>query len=220
RGRGFAPPRRQEPGERPLRERSPGGDRGRGGVDAALGGRQEEDARRGGPHARHQRVAAQGAGDAQDQVLDQPDRALRRRRADGRLGPDRAEDHRRHLRRGGAAPRRRGFPPRPPPRPPPRGAPRPPPRPKHNGPRAGRRARARGVAEPMSRLVNTSGTGTIADEKISRAVRQTFDCRPGMIIRELDLLKPIYRPTAAYGHFGRSEFRWEQTDRAEALADA
>ncbi len=81
-------------------------------------------------------------------------------------------------------------------------------------------AYAIGVAEPVSLLVNTFGTGTISDEKISRAVRQTFDCRPGMIIRELDLLKPIYKSTAAYGHFGRAEFRWEQTDRVEALADA
>ena len=81
-------------------------------------------------------------------------------------------------------------------------------------------AYAIGVAEPVSLLVNTFGTGTVSDEKISRAVRETFDCRPGVIIRDLDLLKPIYKATAAYGHFGRAEFSWEAIDRAEALAEA
>jgi S-adenosylmethionine synthetase len=83
-------------------------------------------------------------------------------------------------------------------------------------------AYAIGVAEPVSIMVNTFGTGTIADEKISRAVRQTFDCRPGALIRELDLLRPIYRQTAAYGHFGRVEkdFTWEQTPKVDQLLDA
>jgi S-adenosylmethionine synthetase len=83
-------------------------------------------------------------------------------------------------------------------------------------------AYAIGVAEPVSLLVNTFGTGTVSDEKLARALRQVFDCRPGFIIRELDLLKPIYRQTAAYGHFGRSEkeFTWERTDRIEALVAA
>jgi S-adenosylmethionine synthetase len=83
-------------------------------------------------------------------------------------------------------------------------------------------AYAIGVAEPVSLLVNTFGTGVVSDEKLSAAVRRTFDCRPGAIIRELDLLKPIYQATAAYGHFGRSEqeFTWERTDRAEVLAEA
>jgi S-adenosylmethionine synthetase len=83
-------------------------------------------------------------------------------------------------------------------------------------------AYAIGVAEPVSLLVNTFGTGTVSDEKLAVAVRQAFDCRPGFIIRELDLLKPIYRQTAAYGHFGRSEkeFTWERTDRIEALLSA
>jgi S-adenosylmethionine synthetase len=82
-------------------------------------------------------------------------------------------------------------------------------------------AYAIGVAEPVSIMVNTFGTGTISDEKIARAVRQVFDCRPGALIRELDLLRPIYRQTAAYGHFGRVEkdFTWEQTPKAELLAD-
>src|SRR5262249_5781196 len=60
-----------------------------------------------------------------------------------------------------------------------------------------------GVPEPVSLLVNTFGTGVVADEKLAKAVRAVFDCRPGAITRELDLLRPIYRGTAAYGHFGR-----------------
>jgi len=83
-------------------------------------------------------------------------------------------------------------------------------------------AYAIGVAEPVSLLVNTFGTGVVSDDKLSKAVRQVFDCRPGHIIQQLDLLRPIYRQTAAYGHFGRmeKELTWEATDRAEALAEA
>ena len=83
-------------------------------------------------------------------------------------------------------------------------------------------AYAIGVAEPVSLLVNTFGTGTVSDEKLALALRRTFDCRPGFIIKDLDLLRPIYRLTAAYGHFGRSEkeFSWEATDRVEALTAA
>ena len=83
-------------------------------------------------------------------------------------------------------------------------------------------AYAIGVAEPVSLLVNTFGTGTVSEEKLSKALREVFDCRPGFIIKELDLLRPIYRQTAAYGHFGRSEkeFTWEHTDRVEALLAA
>jgi S-adenosylmethionine synthetase len=82
-------------------------------------------------------------------------------------------------------------------------------------------AYAIGVAEPVSLLVNTFGTGVVPDEKLSAAVRRVFDCRPGAITRELDLLRPIYQQTAAYGHFGRSEkdFTWERTDKADLLAD-
>ncbi|MBM4386821.1 MAG: methionine adenosyltransferase [Deltaproteobacteria bacterium] len=80
-------------------------------------------------------------------------------------------------------------------------------------------AYAIGVAEPVSILVDTQGTEKAPVEKIQKAVREVFDFRPGMIIRQLDLLRPIYRLTAAYGHFGRSEpeFTWERTDRAEEL---
>ena len=77
-----------------------------------------------------------------------------------------------------------------------------------------------GVAEPISIYVDTQGTGTYPDEKIESAVRKVFDLRPGAIIRDLDLKKPIYSQTAAYGHFGREEFTWEKTNKAEALKKA
>jgi S-adenosylmethionine synthetase len=81
-------------------------------------------------------------------------------------------------------------------------------------------AYAIGVAQPVSIHVTTFGTGAISDGAIERLIRQHVDCRPGALIRELDLLRPIYRQTAAYGHFGRSEkeFSWEQPTKAAALA--
>ncbi len=80
-------------------------------------------------------------------------------------------------------------------------------------------AYAIGVAEPMNITIRTEGTGVIADEEIARLVRDTFDLRPGGIIKMLDLRRPIYRKTAAYGHFGREEkeFTWEKTDKADIL---
>lgn len=76
-----------------------------------------------------------------------------------------------------------------------------------------------GVAEPTSVWVTTEGTGKISDEKIAALVREHFDLRPKGIVQMLDLLRPIYRKSAAYGHFGRTEpeFTWEHTDKAEAL---
>ena len=83
-------------------------------------------------------------------------------------------------------------------------------------------AYAIGVAEPVSVMVDTFGTGAVADEKIEAAVEKVFDLRPAAIIRELDLRKPIYRKLAAYGHMGREDLgvKWENTDRVEALKAA
>ena len=83
-------------------------------------------------------------------------------------------------------------------------------------------AYAIGVAEPVSVLVDTFGTGKAGDEAISAAVRKVFDFRPAAIIRDLDLRRPIYRQTAAYGHFGRTDIDlpWEREDRVEALKNA
>ena len=76
-----------------------------------------------------------------------------------------------------------------------------------------------GVAQPVSVLVSTFGTGKVPEERISEAIRKTFDLRPRAIIDHLRLLRPIYRKTAAYGHFGRSDpdFTWERTDKADHL---
>jgi len=81
-------------------------------------------------------------------------------------------------------------------------------------------AYAIGVAKPVSVHINTFGTGKVPDAKLSKYIAEHFDMRPRAIIEQLDLLRPIYLPTAAYGHFGRPEFVWEKTDRAAELADA
>jgi S-adenosylmethionine synthetase len=81
-------------------------------------------------------------------------------------------------------------------------------------------AYAIGVAEPVSVSVDTFGTGHVSDEAIVKAVRSVFSATPKAMIETLDLRRPIYRPTAAYGHFGRPEFSWERTDKAEALKAA
>ena len=83
-------------------------------------------------------------------------------------------------------------------------------------------AYAIGVAKPMNITVYTEGTGVISDDKLSALVAEHFDLRPKGIIQMLDLLRPIYQKTAAYGHFGRDEpeFTWERTDRAAALRSA
>jgi len=83
-------------------------------------------------------------------------------------------------------------------------------------------AYAIGVAEPVSLLVHTFGTGAADEDRLSAAVRATFDCRPGALIKELNLLRPIYQKTSNYGHFGRADadFYWERTDKAEALKAA
>ena len=81
-------------------------------------------------------------------------------------------------------------------------------------------AYAIGVAEPVSVMVNTFGTGTTSEERISQLVREFFELKPAGIISSLDLLRPIFKETAAYGHFGRGHFTWEQTDKAELLRNA
>ena len=76
-----------------------------------------------------------------------------------------------------------------------------------------------GKAEPTSIMVDTFGTGKLSDEKILEAIRENFDLRPAGIIKMLDLRRPIYKQTAAYGHFGRNDLDlpWEKTDKADAL---
>jgi len=85
-------------------------------------------------------------------------------------------------------------------------------------------AYAIGFPEPVSVLVETFGTGKAPENKIENAVRRVFGLKPAEIIKHLDLLRPIYRETSAYGHFGRtndlSVFTWEKTDKAEALKRA
>lgn len=80
-------------------------------------------------------------------------------------------------------------------------------------------AYAIGVADPLSIMVNTYGTGKLPDDKLSEIVRKVFDLRPGMIIKNLGLRRPLYRQVAAYGHFGRDDLNlpWERTDRAKEL---
>ena len=80
-------------------------------------------------------------------------------------------------------------------------------------------AYAIGVADPVSIMVNTFGTGVLPEQRIAELVREVFDMRPKAIIDQLDLQKPIYKVTAAYGHFGRAlpSFTWERTDRVGEL---
>jgi len=79
-----------------------------------------------------------------------------------------------------------------------------------------------GVAQPTSISVQTFGTGKIGEERLTRLIREHFDLRPYGILKMLDLVRPIYKPTAAYGHFGREDIdlSWERTDRAETLRGA
>ena len=83
-------------------------------------------------------------------------------------------------------------------------------------------AYAIGVAHPVGLFVQTFGTGVVPDEQIAEAVKSVFDLRPAAIVMDLDLLRPVYAQTAAYGHFGRElpDFTWESTTRADALAAA
>jgi S-adenosylmethionine synthetase len=160
-------------------------------------------------------------------LLREPDRQVRDRWPRRRRRPDRAQDHRRHLRRraphGGGAfsgkdpskvDRSAAYAAR---------------YVAKNIVAAGLAAQCQiqlsyaiGVAHPINVTVYTEGTGKIPDEKLAQLVHDQFDLRPKGIIRMLDLLRPIYRKTAAYGHFGRDEpeFTWEATDKAEAFKAA
>ena len=77
-----------------------------------------------------------------------------------------------------------------------------------------------GKAEPVSVMIDTFGTGKVPEQKLVEIVTKNFDLTPRGIIRDLDLQKPIYQKTAAYGHFGREEFTWEKTPKAAALEKA
>ena len=81
-------------------------------------------------------------------------------------------------------------------------------------------AYAIGVPFPVAVRVDTFGTGEVPEEKIEKAIKEVFDMSPAGIIKTLDLKRPIYKETAAYGHFGRPEFSWEKTDKTEALKKA
>ena len=83
-------------------------------------------------------------------------------------------------------------------------------------------AYAIGMARPVSILVETFGTATVDPVKLTDAVKEVFDLRPAAIIRDLDLRRPVFQPTAAYGHFGRSGdgFTWEMTNRVDGLKSA
>ena len=73
------------------------------------------------------------------------------------------------------------------------------------------------MAKPVSVLVNTFGTGRLSDQELAQVVVKEFDLRPSAIIEKLGLKKPIYKQTASYGHFGKNDLPWEQTDKAKDL---
>ena len=83
-------------------------------------------------------------------------------------------------------------------------------------------AYAIGIAEPVSVMVDTFGTGKVEDSRLAEVVRQNFELTPAVMINSLQLRRPIYQKTAAFGHFGRTEekFTWEKTDKAAALREA
>jgi S-adenosylmethionine synthetase len=81
-------------------------------------------------------------------------------------------------------------------------------------------AYAIGVAEPVSIFIDTYGTGKHSTSALAAAARKVFNCKPRGIVETFDLLRPIYRTTAAYGHFGRDEFPWERLDKVDALKAA
>jgi S-adenosylmethionine synthetase len=220
-------PRRQEPGHGGVRrKRQARPHRRRGHLQPALRERQQRRAARRHPQARHPGRAARRVARRAHQVPHQSHRPLRHRRTHGRHRPHRPQDHRGHLRRHGPSRRRRlqGKDPT-----------------KvdrsaaymaryiaKNIVAAGLADRAEvqlayaiGVAEPVSVRIDTFGTGKVGEAKLTELVRKNFSLTPKGIIESLNLRRPIYQKTAAYGHFGRTEpeFTWEATDKAAALAE-
>ena len=173
-------------------------------------------------HVRREAARAQGL------RVRQPDRQVRRRRADGGHGTDRAQDHRRHLRWGGPPRRRRLLG---------QGSDEGRPLGGLCGSLRGKERRRRGTCRPLraaGRLCDRRRSSVLDPGRVlrhradpgraasSRSCASHFDLRPAAILRDLDLRRPIYAKTAAYGHFGRDEhdFTWERTDKAAALREA
>ena len=178
------------------------------------------------PQARHPGRAARRVARRAHQVPHQSHRPLRHRRPHGRHRPHRPQDHRGHLRRRGPSRRRRLQRQGPDQGRPLRGLHGALHRQEHRGRRPGRPAEVQlayaiGVAEPVSVRVDTFGTGKVGEAKLTELVRKNFSLTPKGIIESLNLRRPIYQKTAAYGHFGRTEpeFTWEATDKAAALAE-
>src|SRR5262249_36985528 len=220
---------RQDAGDRPLRRRRLAG-RGREGADLgpAPGGRRGQAARRALDRGGHRGAAGSPVrpGGPARGLLRQPDRAVRRGRPGWRHRADRKKDHRGHLRRSGP-PRRR------------RAVGKDPSKVDRSAAYAARHvaknvvaagladraelqvAYAIGMARPLSLHIDTFGPGRTPRPRTLELVRGTFAPRPAALRDRLDLLRPIYRPTAAYGHFGRTEetFTWERTDVADRLRE-
>ena len=235
----YLRPGRQGAGHRPLRGRrarppAAGRDRARARLDAAPRRARRRGADQAGPDrarppsdpaARPLRRAPLRGARLRPR---QPDRQVRDRRPDGRHRPDRAEDHRRHLRRRGPPRRRRllraRIRRRSTARPPTRRATwrrtsSPPASPTAASSRSPTRSASRTRSRSRSSASAPSGSRS---PRIEELVREHFDLRPGAILRDLDLRRPIYAKTAAYGHFGRDDhdFTWERTDKADALRAA
>ena len=220
------PPRRQDPGHRRVRARRPeAGAHGRRVLAARPRRPQRADPQRprpgGHPAGDPGGAAPRGPGDAR-----QPDRALRHRRPDGRRRPHRPQDHRRLVRRHGPPRRRRVQRQGPDEGRPVRGLRRPLGRQERRGRGPRGPVRDRGRVRHRHRPPDLAVDRDVRDRarsrttKIQQLVERHFDLRPASIIDALDLRRPIYRQTAAYGHFGRVDLDlpWERTDKAAALA--
>ena len=222
------PPRREDPGHLRLRGRRAGRVEDRPHLHPAPARPRRRHADQARPdRARHPAAGPAAVPGRRLPGAGQPDRHLRARRPPRRLRPHRPQDHRRHLRRRGPPRRRRLLG-----QGPVQGRPLSRLRRPLGGQAPGRRRRSQagevqvayaiGVARPVSLLVDTFGTETVDPARIVGAVAEVFDLRPAAILRDLDLRRPIYKKTAAYGHFGRNdkELTWEQTTRVDDLKSA